>query len=106
MRISDWSSDVCSSDLADLDAAVEGALAAKFRNAGQTCVCANRLFVQDGVYDAFAAKFVAAVARLKVGDGFDRGVTIGPLIDAHAVAKVAEHRSEEQTSELQSLMRI
>src|SRR3546814_17028299 len=77
-------------DAADLDAAVEGALAAKFRNAGQTCVCANRLFVQDGVYDAFAAKFVAAVARLKVGDGFDRGVTIGPLIDAHAVAKVEE----------------
>src|SRR3546814_4461667 len=67
-------------DDADLDAAVEGALAAKFRNAGQTCVCANRLFVQDGVYDAFAAKFVAAVARLK--------------------------RSEEHTSELQSLMRI
>jgi len=78
-------------DDADLDAAVEGALASKYRNAGQTCVCANRLYVQEGVYEAFAEKLKAAVARLKVGNGLDEGVTVGPLIDDKAVAKVEEH---------------
>ncbi len=78
-------------DDADLDAAVEGALASKYRNTGQTCVCANRLLVQDGVYDAFAAKLAAAVARLKVGNGLAEGTTQGPLIDANAVVKVEEH---------------
>ncbi|SDX84743.1 succinate-semialdehyde dehydrogenase / glutarate-semialdehyde dehydrogenase [Collimonas sp. OK242] len=78
-------------DDADLDAAVEGAMASKYRNAGQTCVCANRLYVQDGIYDAFAAKLVAAVAKLKVGNGQQEGVNQGPLIDQKAVAKVEEH---------------
>ncbi|WP_211461308.1 NADP-dependent succinate-semialdehyde dehydrogenase [Collimonas silvisoli] len=78
-------------DDADLDAAVEGAMASKYRNAGQTCVCANRLYVQDGIYDAFAEKLVAAVAKLKVGDGQQEGVTQGPLIDQKAVAKVEQH---------------
>jgi succinate-semialdehyde dehydrogenase/glutarate-semialdehyde dehydrogenase len=78
-------------DDADLDAAVEGAIASKYRNAGQTCVCANRLYVQDGVYEQFAAKLVAAVAKLKVGNGQDAGVTQGPLIEEKAVAKVEEH---------------
>ncbi len=78
-------------DDADLDAAVEGAMMSKYRNAGQTCVCANRIYVQDGVYDAFAAKLVAAVARLNVGNGFDAGITQGPLIDMKAVEKVEEH---------------
>ncbi|MES2258854.1 MAG: NADP-dependent succinate-semialdehyde dehydrogenase [Pseudomonadota bacterium] len=78
-------------DDADLDAAVEGALISKYRNAGQTCVCANRIYVQDGVYDAFASKLVAAVGKLKVGNGVDAGVTQGPLIDDKAVLKVEEH---------------
>jgi succinate-semialdehyde dehydrogenase / glutarate-semialdehyde dehydrogenase len=78
-------------DDADLDAAVEGAIISKYRNAGQTCVCANRLYVQAGVYDAFARKLVAAVAKLKVGNGFERGVLQGPLIDFAAVEKVEEH---------------
>jgi succinate-semialdehyde dehydrogenase/glutarate-semialdehyde dehydrogenase len=78
-------------DDADLDAAVQGAMASKYRNAGQTCVCANRLLVQDGVYDAFAAKLAEAVKTLKVGDGFETGVTTGPLINAAAVAKVEAH---------------
>ncbi|MGZ9711295.1 NADP-dependent succinate-semialdehyde dehydrogenase [Glaciimonas sp. GNP009] len=78
-------------DDADLDAAVEGAMASKYRNAGQTCVCANRLYVQAGVYDAFAEKLVAAVAKLKVGDGQQEGVTQGPLIDQKAVEKVEHH---------------
>ena len=78
-------------DDADLDAAVEGAMASKYRNAGQTCVCANRIYVQDGVYEAFAARLVAAVATLKVGNGADAGVTQGPLIDARAVQKVEAH---------------
>ncbi|MET3134264.1 succinate-semialdehyde dehydrogenase/glutarate-semialdehyde dehydrogenase [Oxalobacteraceae bacterium GrIS 1.11] len=78
-------------DDADLDAAVEGALASKYRNAGQTCVCANRLYVQDGVYEAFAAKLVAAVAKLKVGNGLEPGVTQGPLIEEKAVEKVEQH---------------
>jgi succinate-semialdehyde dehydrogenase/glutarate-semialdehyde dehydrogenase len=78
-------------DDADLDAAVEGALASKYRNSGQTCVCANRLLVQDGVYDAFAEKLAAAVAKLKVGNGLEAGTTQGPLIDMNAVEKVEEH---------------
>ena len=78
-------------DDADLDAAVAGAMASKYRNAGQTCVCANRLLVQDGVYDAFAAKLKIAVEAMKVGNGMETGVTQGPLINADAVAKVEEH---------------
>ncbi|WP_206435854.1 NADP-dependent succinate-semialdehyde dehydrogenase [Serratia marcescens] len=78
-------------DDADLDAAVAGAVASKYRNAGQTCVCTNRFLVQDGVYDAFAAKLKTAVAKLKVGNGLDDGVTIGPLINPDAVEKVREH---------------
>ncbi|WP_026182395.1 NADP-dependent succinate-semialdehyde dehydrogenase [Leeia oryzae] len=78
-------------DDADLDAAVEGALISKYRNAGQTCVCANRLYVQAGVYDAFNEKFAAAVAKLNVGNGAEPGVTQGPLIDDKAVAKIEEH---------------
>lgn len=78
-------------DDADLDAAVEGALVSKFRNNGQTCVCANRLYVQDAVYDAFVDKLKAALAAFKVGNGLDEGVTTGPLIDEKAVAKVQEH---------------
>jgi succinate-semialdehyde dehydrogenase/glutarate-semialdehyde dehydrogenase len=78
-------------DDADLDEAVEGALIAKFRNAGQTCVCANRLYVQRGVYDAFAAKLATAVGRLEVGDGGEPGAQIGPLISPAALAKVEAH---------------
>ncbi|PLX37692.1 MAG: succinate-semialdehyde dehydrogenase (NADP(+)) [Hyphomicrobiales bacterium] len=78
-------------DDADLDAAVEGAMASKYRNAGQTCVCANRLYVQAGVYDAFAEKLAAAVAEMQVGDGFEEGVTTGPLIDEQGLAKVEDH---------------
>ena len=78
-------------DDADLDAAVEGAIISKYRNAGQTCVCANRLYVQDGVYEAFAQKLVVAVEKLKVGNGVEPGVVQGPLIDAAAVAKVEQH---------------
>jgi succinate-semialdehyde dehydrogenase / glutarate-semialdehyde dehydrogenase len=78
-------------DDADLDAAVEGAIISKYRNAGQTCVCANRLYVQAGVYDAFAQKLVVAVKKLKVGNGFEPGVHQGPLIDQAAVDKVEEH---------------
>ncbi len=78
-------------DDADLDAAVEGAIISKYRNAGQTCVCANRLYVQAGVYDAFAGKLVAAVRKLKVGNGLEPGVQQGPLIDYAAVEKVEEH---------------
>ena len=78
-------------DDADLDAAVEGAIASKYRNAGQTCVCANRLFVQDGVFDVFAQKLALRVGQLQVGDGFTDGVTQGPLIDDAALAKVESH---------------
>jgi succinate-semialdehyde dehydrogenase/glutarate-semialdehyde dehydrogenase len=78
-------------DDADLDAAVTGAIASKYRNTGQTCVCANRILVQDGVYDAFAAKLKTAVEALKVGNGMESGVTQGPLINSDAVAKVEEH---------------
>jgi len=78
-------------DDADLDAAVTGAMISKYRNAGQTCVCANRFLVQDGVYDAFAAKLAAASAKLVVGDGLSEGAQQGPLIDAAGLAKVEEH---------------
>jgi succinate-semialdehyde dehydrogenase/glutarate-semialdehyde dehydrogenase len=78
-------------DDADLDAAVEGAMVSKYRNNGQTCVCANRLYVQAGVYDAFAEKLAARVSAMKVGDGFEDGVVAGPLITEKAVQKVEEH---------------
>ncbi len=78
-------------DDADLDAAADGAIISKFRNAGQTCVCANRIFVQDKVYDAFAAKLAERVARFVVGDGTKAGVTQGPLINGEALAKVEDH---------------
>ena len=78
-------------DDADLDAAVKGAIASKYRNTGQTCVCVNRVLVQDSVYDAFAAKLVAAVAKLKVADGFTEGAQQGPLIDRAALEKVEAH---------------
>ena len=78
-------------DDADLDAAVVGAMASKYRNAGQTCVCANRLLVQDSVYDAFSAKFTQAVKKLKVANGSEAGAEQGPLIDMHAVEKVELH---------------
>jgi succinate-semialdehyde dehydrogenase / glutarate-semialdehyde dehydrogenase len=78
-------------DDADLDAAIKGAIASKYRNAGQTCVCANRLLIQDGVYDAFARKLADAVSAMKVGNGTDAGTTIGPLIDMKAIDKVEHH---------------
>src|SRR5438093_9864503 len=78
-------------DDADLDAAVEGALASKYRNNGQTCVCANRIYVQDALYDAFAARLADKVRGLKVGRGTEQGVILGPLIDDAAIAKVEEH---------------
>ena len=78
-------------DDADLDAAVAGAMLSKYRNMGQTCVCANRLYVQEGVYDAFAEKLTAAVEKLKVGDGLEEGVQQGPLINVEALAKVEAH---------------
>lgn len=78
-------------DDADLDAAVEGALASKYRNAGQTCVCTNRFYVHESVYDAFVQKLAAGSNRLKVGNGFEQGAALGPLIDDQAVAKVEEH---------------
>jgi succinate-semialdehyde dehydrogenase/glutarate-semialdehyde dehydrogenase len=78
-------------DDADLDAAADGAMASKYRNAGQTCVCANRIYVQDGVYDAFAAKLAERMKNLKVGRGTEAGVNIGPLIDTQGLAKVEEH---------------
>jgi succinate-semialdehyde dehydrogenase/glutarate-semialdehyde dehydrogenase len=82
---------------ADLDAAVEGAMISKYRNAGQTCVCSNRLFVQDGVYDEFSIKLAAKVAQLKVGAGTEDGVTQGPLIDDAAIAKVESHIADALT---------
>jgi succinate-semialdehyde dehydrogenase / glutarate-semialdehyde dehydrogenase len=78
-------------DDADLDAAVEGAIASKYRNSGQTCVCANRFIVQEGIYEAFAEKLAAASNKLKVGNGLEQGTQQGPLIDDKAVAKVEEH---------------
>ena len=78
-------------DDADIDSAVEGAMVSKYRNAGQTCVCANRLYVQDGVYDAFVAKLAAKAGAIKVGNGFEAGVGQGPMIDDHAIAKIEAH---------------
>jgi len=78
-------------DDADLDAAVAGAIASKYRNNGQTCVCTNRFLVQEGVYQAFAEKLVAAVLKMKVGNGFEDGSELGPLIDMHAVETVEHH---------------
>ena len=83
-------------DDADLDSAVEGAWASKYRNAGQTCVCANRFYVQEGVYDAFVEKFAAKVATAKVGNGFEEGVNQGPLIEDAAVDKVMRHLEDAQ----------
>ena len=78
-------------DDADIDSAVEGAMISKYRNAGQTCVCANRLYVQDRVYDAFVDKLAAKVRGIKIGNGFEAGVTQGPMIDANAIAKIESH---------------
>ncbi len=78
-------------DDADLDSAVEGAMISKYRNAGQTCVCANRLYAQDGIYDAFVAKLAEKAKAIKVGNGFETGVNQGPLIDVQAMAKVESH---------------
>ncbi|WP_425595680.1 NAD-dependent succinate-semialdehyde dehydrogenase [Roseovarius nanhaiticus] len=84
-------------DDADLDAAVEGAIMCKFRNNGQTCVCANRIYVQAGVYDAFAEKLKAAVEKLKMGDGMEEGVNLGPLINKDAITKVQEHVADAKS---------
>ena len=81
-------------DDADVDAAVEGAIMCKFRNNGQTCVCANRIYVQAGVYDEFAQKLQVAVSKLKIGDGLEEGTTPGPLINAAAIDKVQEHEAD------------
>ncbi|QQO16761.1 NAD-dependent succinate-semialdehyde dehydrogenase [Bradyrhizobium diazoefficiens] len=78
-------------DDADLDAAITGVVASKFRNGGQTCVCANRIFVQSGIYDAFADRLVAATSKLKVGDGLVDGTTIGPMINQAAIDKIQQH---------------
>ena len=78
-------------DDADIDAAVEGAIMCKFRNNGQTCVCANRIYVQAGIYEVFSEKLAAAVSKLKVGDGLEEGIALGPLINAEAINKVHEH---------------
>ena len=78
-------------DDADIDSAVEGAMVSKYRNAGQTCVCANRLYVQAGVYDSFVAKLAAKASGIKVGNGFEAGIQQGPLIDDAAIAKVESH---------------
>ena len=83
-------------DDAHVDAAVEGAIISKFRNMGQTCVCANRIYAQEGIYDAFVAKLTTAVSRLKVGDGTEAGVMQGPLINEAAVKKVEEHVADAQ----------
>lgn len=90
-------------DDADLDAAVEGAMMCKFRNAGQTCVCANRIYVQRGVYDAFAAKLKARVEAMQVGDGLIDGTELGPLIEPAAVEKVREHLEDAQAKGAQLL---
>ena len=83
-------------DDADIEAAVAGAMASKFRNMGQTCVCANRIYVQSGIYDAFAAELATAASKMKVGNGLEKGVTQGPLINEAAVAKVEEHIADAQ----------
>jgi succinate-semialdehyde dehydrogenase/glutarate-semialdehyde dehydrogenase len=81
-------------DDADIDSAVEGAMLSKYRNAGQTCVCANRFYVQEGVYDEFVNKFAIKVKALKVGNGFDEGVMQGPLIEEAAIDKVSRHLAD------------
>lgn len=81
-------------DDADVEAAVQGAIISKYRNAGQTCVCANRLYVQEGIYEKFAEKLAVAVQKLKVGNGLEEGVTTGPLIDEKAVSKVEKHLAD------------
>jgi succinate-semialdehyde dehydrogenase/glutarate-semialdehyde dehydrogenase len=91
-------------DDADLPAAVEGAIASKFRNTGQTCVCANRIYVQDKVYDAFAQLLTTAVAKLKIGDGFEPGVQQGPLIDDAAIKKVEDHLADARAKGAQVLL--
>ena len=91
-------------DDADLDAAVEGAILCKFRNNGQTCVCANRIYVQAGVYDAFAEKLKTAVEKLKVGDGFEDGVALGPLINPAAGEKVKEHIEDAKSKGAQVIL--
>jgi succinate-semialdehyde dehydrogenase/glutarate-semialdehyde dehydrogenase len=78
-------------DDADLDAAVEGALASKYRNGGQTCVCTNRFYAHESIYDAFVQKLAAGAAKIKVGNGFETGIAQGPLIDDQAIQKVEEH---------------
>ena len=78
-------------DDADIDSAVEGAMISKYRNAGQTCVCANRLYVQEGVYDTFIARLAEKARGIKVGNGFEPGITQGPMIDSHAIAKIESH---------------
>jgi succinate-semialdehyde dehydrogenase/glutarate-semialdehyde dehydrogenase len=84
-------------DDADLDAAVEGAIMCKFRNNGQTCVCANRIYVQAGVYDAFAQKLKDRVSKMKVGDGLEAGTDLGPLINPEALDKVREHIADAKS---------
>ncbi len=91
-------------DDADLDAAVEGAIMCKFRNNGQTCVCANRIYVQAGVYDAFAEKLAAAVSKMKVGDGLVEGTALGPLINNDAILKVQEHIADATSKGAQVLI--
>ena len=91
-------------DDADIDAAVEGAIVSKYRNAGQTCVCANRIYVQDAVYDAFASKLAEKVAAMQVGAGSEPGVTIGPLIEEAAVAKVKEHVADARSKGAKTLV--
>jgi len=91
-------------DDADLDAAVKGAIASKYRNTGQTCVCANRLLVQDAVYEAFANKLAKAVSQLKVGNGLDAGIEQGPLIDQAALDKVEELVGEAVSSGAKALV--
>jgi succinate-semialdehyde dehydrogenase/glutarate-semialdehyde dehydrogenase len=81
---------------ADLDAAVEGALASKYRNAGQTCVCTNRFYAHESIYDAFVEKLAAGAAKMKVGNGFEQGISLGPLIDDQAIAKVEDHVADAQ----------
>ncbi|CVI24844.1 Succinate-semialdehyde dehydrogenase (NADP+) (SSDH) [Agrobacterium fabacearum CFBP 5771] len=84
-------------DDADLDAAVEGTIISKFRNNGQTCVCANRIYVQDGVFEAYAERLCKAISKLRIGDGMEPDVALGPLIDSAAVEKVEEHISDAQS---------
>jgi len=84
-------------DDADIDAAVEGALASKYRNSGQTCICTNRFYVQDGIYDEFARRFAERVRAIKVGNGFEPDVQQGPLINAAAVQKVESHVADART---------